>query len=399
MDSFPFDSSELPTVEAVNQTIDLSAQSTSTLPSLAQPTLAVTSSFKHIVQGCAELRGFLGSHFPKSFLHHDCCTDISDPPVTPDNSSPSIHIVCDEKTPSSIQKLIVKNIPLNTALPDLNTISKLKVINLQNLGLNGLIPSTFLYNNLDLQKIILNDNKLNGPIPSELGRLNSLTLLKLCNNQLSGKKIPIYFSCTKYCFNRWLQDNQLSGTIPESFSTLPSLVSVFLSNNKFSGAVPDFSKLQSLSKSCQVTAQEDGYCCKLENLGSTCMNLGTKKSDYCLYSELNSNVCTTSGPMIYLKKKDSVKNKRRSTNTLTRRIQDVRESFFQPTTDNAFSLNSGWIAIDDYTPVLEDELEVKVGDPVFISSFYTDGWATGKNLRTGLSGQIAMTLLEAASDS
>ncbi|KAJ3203653.1 hypothetical protein HK099_001414 [Clydaea vesicula] len=100
-----------------------------------------------------------------------------------------------------------------------------------------------------------------------------------------------------------------------------------------------------------------------------------------------------------LKKKDSVKNKRRSTNTLTRRIQDVRESFFQPTTDNAFSLNSGWIAIDDYTPVLEDELEVKVGDPVFISSFYTDGWATGKNLRTGLSGQIAMTLLEAASDS
>ncbi|KAJ3215629.1 hypothetical protein HK099_006282 [Clydaea vesicula] len=174
MDSFPFDSSELPTVEAVNQTIDLSAQSTSTLPSLAQPTLAVTSSFKHIVQGCAELRGFLGSHFPKSFLHHDCCTDISDPPVTPDNSSPSIHIVCDEKTPSSIQKLIVKNIPLNTALPDLNTISKLKAKRYQstlvvlNTVLIGEIPSQIGSLN-NLQYLILNNNQFTGAIPSSIG--------------------------------------------------------------------------------------------------------------------------------------------------------------------------------------------------------------------------------------
>ncbi|KAJ3203654.1 hypothetical protein HK099_001415 [Clydaea vesicula] len=380
------------------------------------------------VSGCSNLRDFLGVNYPNSTDYADCCTEVSPPLSTPNFLSRALHIVCNPGDQPDIEQVIIKNIMLNATVPDFNTMPKLSIINLQNVGLFGSIPSRFGFNNPKLQKLILNNNDISGSIPSELGRLSELKILKLSNNQLTGPipsqlgslsnleylilnnnfltgEIPFGIGSINNLIQIWLQNNLLSGTISNKFSTLPKLVSIFLSNNRFSGAIPNFESLPSLSSTCQATAQENGYCCQLLNLGDTCLDLGTKKSQFCQYSDNDANVCTTSGPMLYIYIGIGLlllliagliayfavlKKKKKSThlengdlknadalplsNTTLDKIKTAKKRFSpSPSFDTTFSLNSGWVAISEYSPALDDELAVKVGDPVFISSFFTDG--------------------------
>ncbi|KAJ3394658.1 hypothetical protein HDU92_006646 [Lobulomyces angularis] len=53
-----------------------------------------------------------------------------------------------------------------------------------------------------------------------------------------------------------------------------------------------------------------------------------------------------------------------------------------------------WVAIENYTPQLHDELEITPGDLIDVRSFHTDGWILGYNQRTGLTGNLPLTLLK-----
>ncbi|KAJ3334115.1 hypothetical protein HDU76_010237 [Blyttiomyces sp. JEL0837] len=50
-----------------------------------------------------------------------------------------------------------------------------------------------------------------------------------------------------------------------------------------------------------------------------------------------------------------------------------------------------WRGAGLYTPKLPDELEIQVGDPVTLSTFYNDGWGYGRNERTMLEGYLPLS--------
>ena len=65
----------------------------------------------------------------------------------------------------------------------------------------------------DLETLALNDNRLSGAIPTELGELTELRSLLLANNRLSGE-IPVELAALANLEKLKLAGNLLSGCIP-----------------------------------------------------------------------------------------------------------------------------------------------------------------------------------------
>lgn len=89
----------------------------------------------------------------------------------------------------------------------------------------------------NLSTLRLNNNKIRGPIPKELGQLNNLQYLSFSSNQLSGP-IPTELRHLANLKGLWLDGNQLSGFIPSELGQLINLDSLNLSNNQLNGPIP-----------------------------------------------------------------------------------------------------------------------------------------------------------------
>merc|ERR1712196_238810 len=84
-------------------------------------------------------------------------------------------------------------------------------------------------------EIILPSSGMSGELPSQLGTLNELKILRLFNNQLRGT-IPDFYSNSLE--ELWLQDNQISGTVPQSLTNLANLKQLRLDSNRLTGSLP-----------------------------------------------------------------------------------------------------------------------------------------------------------------
>ena len=109
--------------------------------------------------------------------------------------------------------------------------------------LAGPIPSE-LGSLSNLTELSLIGNELTGPIPSELGSLSNLTLLSLEYNQLTGP-IPPELGNLANLRGLGLGRNQLTGPIPPELGNLPELESLELAENQLAGPIP--SELGNLS--------------------------------------------------------------------------------------------------------------------------------------------------------
>ncbi|BBM99181.1 hypothetical protein MPTK1_1g19400 [Marchantia polymorpha subsp. ruderalis] len=89
-----------------------------------------------------------------------------------------------------------------------------------------------------LKSLNFSRNSLNGSIPSDWGSVQYLETLDLSRNQFSGG-IPDSFSGLLFLQAIDLSFNQLGGTIPSSLLNLESLRSLNLSYNMLSGTVPE----------------------------------------------------------------------------------------------------------------------------------------------------------------
>ncbi|KAG0605948.1 hypothetical protein M758_9G100800 [Ceratodon purpureus] len=122
----------------------------------------------------------------------------------------------------------------------LASLENLQTLTLENNTLEGPIP-TWLGSMTSLATIWLADNQLSGPIPAELGSLKHLQQLNLQGNNFTGPIPPSLQNCTslQYLF---LNDNNLSGSLPSGFEDLtvfmPSLYALSISNNKLEGNLP-----------------------------------------------------------------------------------------------------------------------------------------------------------------
>lgn len=134
--------------------------------------------------------------------------------------------------------LILTNNSFNGSLPEdlasCNTLSTLRVGQNQ---LDGVIPDRFgqLTN---LVYFEANHNQLRGQIPSNLSAWKSLTLLNLADNSLNGN-IPADLGNVFSIQQLRLSDNNLTGVIPDALSQCQNLSVLDLSGNDLSGGIPD----------------------------------------------------------------------------------------------------------------------------------------------------------------
>ncbi|OIV92285.1 hypothetical protein TanjilG_00303 [Lupinus angustifolius] len=198
------------------------------------------------------------------------------------------YIFCDGNRVSQIQ---VKNLNLSGPLPqNFNQLSKLNNLGLQNNHLNGPLPTfrglsnlekAFLdfndfdsipfdffdgltsldefaldYNNLNvstggwnfppllenstqLRKLSCTSCNLVGSVPEFLGKMNSLTDLKLSGNNLSGEiSASLNGSGLQILWLNNQMGNGISGTL-DVVTTMVSLESLWLHGNKFTGSIPE----------------------------------------------------------------------------------------------------------------------------------------------------------------
>ncbi|QCD98115.1 receptor protein kinase TMK1-like [Vigna unguiculata] len=199
------------------------------------------------------------------------------------------YIFCDNK--NRVNQIQAKGLNLSGPLPqNLNQLTNLFNVGLQNNRLNGPLPSfrglsnlKYLYldnNNFDsipsdffdglqsLEVLALDNNNLNassggwhlpqtlqgstqltnlscmgcnltGPLPEFLGKMNSLSFLKLSSNNLTGE-IPLSLNGSALQV-LWLNNQQgerLTGRI-DVVASMVSLTSLWLHGNSFTGTIPD----------------------------------------------------------------------------------------------------------------------------------------------------------------
>ncbi|MBA0828228.1 hypothetical protein Goarm_012933, partial [Gossypium armourianum] len=133
------------------------------------------------------------------------------------------------------------------SLPDeLGYLSNLNRLQLDQNNISGQIPKTFA-NMSSVRHLHLNNNSLSGQIPPELSQIFTLLHLLLDNNNLSGYLPPEFLNLPNLRILQ-LDNNDFSGSvIPASYRNFSRLVKLSLRNCSLQGAVPDLSRIPSLS--------------------------------------------------------------------------------------------------------------------------------------------------------
>ncbi|KAL3624190.1 hypothetical protein CASFOL_033006 [Castilleja foliolosa] len=117
--------------------------------------------------------------------------------------------------------------------------NKLIGLDLRGISLAGTIPDSLQFCQ-SLQILNLAGNSLSGSIPSEIcSWLPYLVTLDLSQNSLTGQ-IPERLAECAYLNTLILDDNKLSGNIPYQLSSLGRLKKLSAANNDLSGTVPSF---------------------------------------------------------------------------------------------------------------------------------------------------------------
>lgn len=145
---------------------------------------------------------------------------------------------------------------------DINTEGKLIGLNLDNNNLNGFLPST-LGDLTDLSGLVLPNNPLltgkippsitnltemvylnlalnnhTGSIPANIGNLTKMKVWYLYANPQLTDSLPASIASLTALEEFLAADNNLNNTIPEVFGNLPNLSNLVLSGNDFTGSIP-----------------------------------------------------------------------------------------------------------------------------------------------------------------
>ncbi|RCV27866.1 hypothetical protein SETIT_5G359200v2 [Setaria italica] len=133
-----------------------------------------------------------------------------------------------------------------------------------NNNFTGPIP-TSLGQVTSLQIIRLDHNQFSGPVPDSIGNLSNLMELSLANNLLNGA-VPDLTSLTQLDYVDLSNNNFPSSPAPGWFSTLISLNSIFMENDDLTGTIP--SALFSLPNLQQVSLARNAFSGKLNMTGN-----------------------------------------------------------------------------------------------------------------------------------
>ncbi|GLU06075.1 hypothetical protein SLE2022_231380 [Rubroshorea leprosula] len=117
----------------------------------------------------------------------------------------------------------------------LGLVQSLQVIRFDNNSLSGSVPST-LDNLKNLKDLYLSYNNLNDSLPSLIG-MSNLKTLDLSNNNFSAFGIPTWFSSLQYLTTLKMENTQLQGQVPVYLFSIPNLQTVDLKGNQLNGTL------------------------------------------------------------------------------------------------------------------------------------------------------------------
>ncbi|KAL3599523.1 hypothetical protein D5086_007441 [Populus alba] len=137
--------------------------------------------------------------------------------------------------------------PFFTALANCTELEELEMAGM-NLG--GRLPSSIGRLSVNLDTMLMQENRISGMIPSEIAHLSNLTVLNLTSNSLNGT-IPAEINQMSSLEQLFLSHNLLTGAIPAALCQLPRLGTIpptlgqctdlsklDLSYNKLTGSIP-----------------------------------------------------------------------------------------------------------------------------------------------------------------
>lgn len=148
-----------------------------------------------------------------------------------------------------LENFVMQNNNLRGKLTSkIGKLTTLKVLNLgDNNELGGTIPATF-GNLQNLEKLILFGNQHTGRLPQSLWRLTNLIEMILDSNRLDGT-VPSSLGSLPHLTVLKLSANQFSRTIPSLIGNLTSLTDLFLDYNDLTGTLPsDLGNMMSLER-------------------------------------------------------------------------------------------------------------------------------------------------------
>ncbi|KAK4476789.1 hypothetical protein RD792_015949 [Penstemon davidsonii] len=128
--------------------------------------------------------------------------------------------------------------------PSIGSLQQLIYLSLNSNNFVGDIPAS-IGNLSNLYWLDLADNRLSGTIPVSSGSSPGLDMLlhakhfHLGRNQLSGAIPPQLFNSNMTLIHLLLEGNQLTGRIPSTIGLVETLQIVRLDRNSLSGSVPD----------------------------------------------------------------------------------------------------------------------------------------------------------------
>ena len=151
-------------------------------------------------------------------------------------------IVCDDGNEENlvVRQILLNNNTLDGTLPsEVGLLKKLQSLDLSKNSINGALP-TEVGQMTSLQQLWLSYNVLEGSIPSEIGKMSSLEVFGLThtNYRLSGS-IPSEIGVLSGLRDLYFAYNDISGTLPSELGQLMKLERIWASFNRLDGQIPE----------------------------------------------------------------------------------------------------------------------------------------------------------------
>ncbi|XP_057430459.1 leucine-rich repeat receptor protein kinase HPCA1 isoform X2 [Lotus japonicus] len=117
----------------------------------------------------------------------------------------------------------------------LGLVQSLEVVRFDDNFLSGPLPLN-LNNLTNVQSLLLSNNRLSGPLPNLTG-MKALNYLDMSNNSFDPSDFPPWLSTLESLTTLMMENTQLQGQIPASLFSLAQLQTVVLKNNQLNGTL------------------------------------------------------------------------------------------------------------------------------------------------------------------
>ncbi|KAL3729194.1 hypothetical protein ACJRO7_026312 [Eucalyptus globulus] len=196
--------------------------------------------------------------------------------------------------------VLFDNNHLTGSIPStLGLVRSLEVVRFDRNALDGAVPGN-LNNLTSVQELLLSNNRLTGPLPNLAG-MNALYYLDLSNNSFDATDFPSWIPTLQSLTTLMLERTQVRGVLPVILFSIFSLQSVVLRNNQLNGTLDigtgHDNQLQLIDLQTNFIdnfkQSTGGYSVEVILVGNpVCQETGAAGQSYCTIPQSNSSYST-----------------------------------------------------------------------------------------------------------